>query len=231
MSKPFDYSKWDNIELSDDESDCHPNIEKESWFRMKHRSRVEREETEESDKKKIGKEMKRDTLRINELTDRLDKMTAGGDDELEDPEGMKAEMVELAAANAKRQETLDAYEKNKKWNVDNLSTVVDDKSIINAASTEATFDESGYALAPTETVVNDKVYEVETIGGGGQDTKENLPKPPVKTDPTVAPPAPVAGPVSEKVSSDHLPVKTAWVARYSACRAVVQFTSLFILRV
>ena len=48
MSKPFDYSKWDNIELSDDESDCHPNIEKESWFRMKHRSRVEREETEEA---------------------------------------------------------------------------------------------------------------------------------------------------------------------------------------
>ena len=43
MSKPFDYSKWDNIELSDDEEDCHPNIEKESWFRMKHRSRVERE--------------------------------------------------------------------------------------------------------------------------------------------------------------------------------------------
>ena len=28
MSKPFDYSKWDNIELSDDEEDCHPNIEK-----------------------------------------------------------------------------------------------------------------------------------------------------------------------------------------------------------
>jgi len=28
MAKPFDYSKWDNIELSDDEEDCHPNIEK-----------------------------------------------------------------------------------------------------------------------------------------------------------------------------------------------------------
>ena len=73
------YSKWDNIELSDDESDCHPvtffpstsytyssnnrlsppirvvltrrrpntappphqNIDKESWFRLKHRTRVE----------------------------------------------------------------------------------------------------------------------------------------------------------------------------------------------
>ena len=53
MSKPFDYSKWDNIELSDDEDDVHPNIDKESWFRMKHRSRVEREEREEKDKKLI----------------------------------------------------------------------------------------------------------------------------------------------------------------------------------
>ena len=26
MSKPFDYSKWDKIELSDDEDDVHPNI-------------------------------------------------------------------------------------------------------------------------------------------------------------------------------------------------------------
>ena len=30
-SKGFSYSKWDNIELSDDESDCHPNIDKQSW--------------------------------------------------------------------------------------------------------------------------------------------------------------------------------------------------------
>lgn len=58
MSKPFNYSKWDNIELSDDEEDCHPNIDKESWFRMKHRSRVEREEHEEKDKAKIKAEVR-----------------------------------------------------------------------------------------------------------------------------------------------------------------------------
>ena len=57
MSKPFDYSKWDNIELSDDEEDVHPNIDKESWFRMKHRSRVEREEHEEKDKQRIHGEV------------------------------------------------------------------------------------------------------------------------------------------------------------------------------
>ena len=58
MSKPFDYSKWDNIELSDDEEDVHPNIDRESWFRMKHRSRVEREEHEEKDKKRIVGEVR-----------------------------------------------------------------------------------------------------------------------------------------------------------------------------
>ena len=57
MSKPFDYSKWDKLELSDDEDDVHPNIDKESWFRMKHRSRVEREEREEADKKQIHAEV------------------------------------------------------------------------------------------------------------------------------------------------------------------------------
>lgn len=57
MSKPFDYSKWDNIELSDDEEDVHPNIDRESWFRMKHRSRVEREEHEAKDKKRINSEV------------------------------------------------------------------------------------------------------------------------------------------------------------------------------
>ena len=58
MSKPFDYSKWDNIELSDDEEDVHPNIDRESWFRMKHRSRVEREDHEEKDKKRIVGEVR-----------------------------------------------------------------------------------------------------------------------------------------------------------------------------
>ena len=48
MARSFDYSKWDNIELSDDESDLHPNIDKDSWFRMKHRSRLEREEKEDA---------------------------------------------------------------------------------------------------------------------------------------------------------------------------------------
>lgn len=67
MSKPFDYSKWDHIELSDDEDDVHPNIDRESWFRMKHRSRVEREEAEEKDKKRILEEVRCTCVFVNEF--------------------------------------------------------------------------------------------------------------------------------------------------------------------
>lgn len=46
------------IDLSDDEEDLHPNIDKESWFRMKHRSRVEREDHEAKDRKRINEEVR-----------------------------------------------------------------------------------------------------------------------------------------------------------------------------
>merc|ERR1711988_933652 len=38
------YSKWDNIHVSDDEDDTHPNVDTPSLFRWRHKARVEREE-------------------------------------------------------------------------------------------------------------------------------------------------------------------------------------------
>mmetsp|Transcript_21596 Transcript_21596/g.26742 ORF Transcript_21596/g.26742 Transcript_21596/m.26742 type:complete len:138 (+) Transcript_21596:231-644(+) len=121
MSKPFDYSKWDNIELSDDEDDVHPNIERESWFRMKHRSRVEREEKEENEKKKIKKEMNKSNVRIEEIERFLKKISVSSndgdsdsDDELEDVDGLKVELEDLQKQNAARQKKLDDMEKKQK---------------------------------------------------------------------------------------------------------------------
>ena len=31
---PLDYSKWDNIEISDDEDDTHPNVDTPSLFKV-----------------------------------------------------------------------------------------------------------------------------------------------------------------------------------------------------
>jgi len=57
MSKPFDYSKWDRLEISDDEKDAHPNIDSSLMIRIKREQRARREAEEQmkiSQLKKIG---------------------------------------------------------------------------------------------------------------------------------------------------------------------------------
>jgi len=99
MSKlAFDYSKWDNIEISDDEADTHPNIDKASWFRMKHRSRVEREETEKMEKTAMEKENKADSEREREIVRLLAEVRSGGDAaEYEDEDALVGELEEVRA--------------------------------------------------------------------------------------------------------------------------------------
>ncbi|KAG7344364.1 Cdc37 Hsp90 binding domain containing protein [Nitzschia inconspicua] len=159
MSKPFDYSKWDKIELSDDEEDVHPNIDRESWFRMKHRSRVEREEHEEKDKQRIHAEMEKANQRIKMLERdllkierrKLDSIEDGDDDDdddddddLDDAEAIKIELEELKEANKQRQKTLDDYEKNKKWNVDNMFQVKEERTEVNKQAAKDNYTKAGY---------------------------------------------------------------------------------------
>lgn len=153
MSKGFNYSKWDNIELSDDEDDVHPNIERESWFRMKHRSRIEREEKEEIDKKKINTEITSTKLRMKEIEQLIEKLsklknedTDDSDDELEDEEGLRAELEELRKKNEGYEKKVTDYEKNKKWNVDNICHVVDERTIVNPKATEVAYSNKGFLL-------------------------------------------------------------------------------------
>ena len=47
MSKPFDYSKWDRLEISDDEKDAHPNIDSSLMIRIKREQRARREAEEQ----------------------------------------------------------------------------------------------------------------------------------------------------------------------------------------
>lgn len=114
--KPFDYSKWDNIEISDDEEDCHPNIDKASWFRMKHRSRVEREQVEEQEKKELIEANAKDTLRAQSATGE--------------------ELAELKARVKEREERLEYMEQNRKWNVDNMCHTASDKTIISGGGSD-----------------------------------------------------------------------------------------------
>lgn len=55
MSKPFDYSKWDRLEISDDEQDAHPNIDTSLMVRIKREQRARREAEEEMKKAQLRK--------------------------------------------------------------------------------------------------------------------------------------------------------------------------------
>lgn len=162
--KPFDYSKWDNIELSDDEEDCHPNIDKESWFRMKHRTRVEREDHEEKEKAKIKEEMEKSKQRLKILEHDLKKINAeregdtdddDDDEDLDDREGLLAEIDEIKKQNAERQQKLDDYEKHKKWNVDNMFHVKEERTVVNPKA-DFSYTETGYVKPKDEDLLPKK---------------------------------------------------------------------------
>jgi len=62
----LNYSKWDKIEVSDDEDDTHPNVDTPSLFRWRHTARVEREEKLKQERAEI--DMKGDKLKHDVAT-------------------------------------------------------------------------------------------------------------------------------------------------------------------
>eukprot|EP00538_Stauroneis_constricta_P004850 CAMPEP_0119570392 /NCGR_PEP_ID=MMETSP1352-20130426/43593_1 /TAXON_ID=265584 /ORGANISM="Stauroneis constricta, Strain CCMP1120" /LENGTH=475 /DNA_ID=CAMNT_0007620061 /DNA_START=394 /DNA_END=1819 /DNA_ORIENTATION=- len=235
MSKPFDYSKWDKIELSDDEEDVHPNIDKESWFRMKHRSRVEREEHEEKDRRRINEEMSKANQRIKMLRrdlQKIEKRKAADDDDsedeedLDDTEAIKIEIQELEHANKQRQAKLDEYDKNKKWNVDNMFEVKEERTVINPSAGKSNYTPSGFAESTVtgeevkkefeEKTKAEKVAKKEAKEGGGEESEKSkaASKPAAKSESTsstaVVSASPskkavVAGPAKPKPSAAAAP--------------------------
>jgi len=115
----FDYSKWDKIELSDDEDDVHPNIDKDSWFRLKHRTRVEQEE--EDDKKR------------RKLEEKLDKLRKEYEIFPEAVRGhMKAQKVDKAIKEVEAE--LERMDKERKWNADNMCKTAETRTEVSAPS-------------------------------------------------------------------------------------------------
>ncbi|KAJ9467945.1 Hsp90 co-chaperone Cdc37 [Diplonema papillatum] len=120
-----DYSKWENIELSDDESDVHPNIEKGTWFRLKHQQRVQREEQEAKDRAELAAAVKA----AEEALAQLPEDSADRQKHLDIIEDAKSKVAKM--------------DKNKKWNVDNICTVKEERTIVNH---ETSGHSDGFAL-------------------------------------------------------------------------------------
>ncbi|CRK96958.1 CLUMA_CG010333, isoform A [Clunio marinus] len=131
-----DYSKWKNIEVSDDEDDTHPNIDTPSLFRWRHQARVERMEEHRQEKEKLESTINTVETKRKELKEKL-KATPDQKEKLE--KELKniedeAKKLEIAEQEFKKKEKLQP------WNVDTLSQPKFSKTIINKKE-EKTYDE------------------------------------------------------------------------------------------
>lgn len=119
----LDYSKWDHIEISDDEDDTHPNIDTPSLFRWRHQARVDRMAEREKEKDTLAKEKES----IEAMRKELMKQA------LSDEEKKVAEdkVREQEAAFQKKEEELGKKEMAEPWNVDTICKEGFSKSLIN----------------------------------------------------------------------------------------------------
>jgi cell division cycle protein 37 len=68
MTSLTNYSKWDHIQLSsDDDEDCHPNIEKFTWRRLRAQQRAQKREEEDHEEDQINAEIAALENKIAEL--------------------------------------------------------------------------------------------------------------------------------------------------------------------
>ena len=110
------YSKWDHIEISDDEDDTHPNIDTPSLFRWRHQARLERMEQEKKEKEEFEKKKKDLRKKIQESKS-VAKTGGESDDVKKKMAKLKKESEELK----KKEEELSKKERLTPWNVDTLS--------------------------------------------------------------------------------------------------------------
>ena len=109
----INYSKWDHIEISDDEDDVHPNIDTPSLFRWRHQARVDRMEQSKKEKEEVTKGITTFHQRKAEIQQ---KIKEAEQKELPDIDRLKLEMKEVEKQEEdykKKEEELKKKEKKK----------------------------------------------------------------------------------------------------------------------
>uniref|UniRef100_A0A1B6BYC6 Hsp90 co-chaperone Cdc37 n=1 Tax=Clastoptera arizonana TaxID=38151 RepID=A0A1B6BYC6_9HEMI len=127
-----DYSKWKNIEISDDEDETHPNIDTPSLFRWRHQARVERMEELKNEKESFERAKQNHAKKLLDVKQKLSVVEKSGSST--DVEELKKTLADLeiegAQLKAKETELLKKDEVTP-WNVDTISNPGFTKTVIN----------------------------------------------------------------------------------------------------
>ncbi|KHN88711.1 putative Hsp90 co-chaperone cdc37 [Toxocara canis] len=127
---PLDYSKWKNIEVSDDEDDTHPNIDTPSLFRWRHQARMERMAERKQEKEEITKGKTNVEKRMLEIEEKL-KSTGLDEKERIKLELERDEVKKQEEDYLKKEKELEEKERLEPWNVDTIGHEAFSSSRIN----------------------------------------------------------------------------------------------------
>lgn len=135
--KGLDYSKWDHIEISDDEDDTHPNIDTPSLFRWRHQARLERMERDQKEKQDFQKGFEDHQQKLQGIKQKIKEAESDGQDaaaQSVDMSKLKLEMEELQRQETEwkqKEEELRKKEKLTPLNIDTICHEGQSKTIIN----------------------------------------------------------------------------------------------------
>jgi cell division cycle protein 37 len=136
MTKKLDYSKWDHIEISDDEDDTHPNIDTPSLFRWRHQARLDRMEEATKEKKNLEKGFQDHQQKLQEIKQKL-KDAESLDPAQRTPEELNKLRLEMSSLEKqeeewkRKEEELQKKEKLTPLNIDTICKEGKSKTIIN----------------------------------------------------------------------------------------------------
>ncbi|XP_037086861.1 hsp90 co-chaperone Cdc37-like [Pollicipes pollicipes] len=126
-----DYSKWKDIEVSDDEDDTHPNIDTPSLFRWRHEARVQRTKEHQEEKDKLLSQKNDYVKRLDEAKSKVKKAEQDGSCELGSLKKSLQEIEKQTADIKKQWSEFENKEKMMPWNVDTISSDGFSKTVIN----------------------------------------------------------------------------------------------------
>jgi len=137
----LNYSKWDKIELSDDEDDTHPNIDTPSLFKWRHEARVQRMEEQKQKEEKLLKDKQaaeKELVKKKALLDQAKGKEESSSGALK-VDDLAKELKVLEKKKKELEKTEAEMEKEKKkqpWNVDTISKPGFDHSSINKSKSK-----------------------------------------------------------------------------------------------
>ncbi|XP_071841162.1 hsp90 co-chaperone Cdc37-like [Apostichopus japonicus] len=129
----IDYSKWDHIEVSDDEDETHPNVDTPSLFRWRHQARVDKMEKSQQEKEEFETGKNQTLDKLQEAKNHLEKLKQENASEAEIA-AASAELKKLEDDQERwkeKEEELARKERLTPWNVDTLSKEGFQKTLIN----------------------------------------------------------------------------------------------------